>query len=118
TYYLENVGGGGLLLQGLTQLVKQPGGLDRDDRLLGEVLNQLNLAVGKRANFLPINNQSADQLTFPKDWNAEKGPHAPELYSCPGVIRFADAHPLLGHVLVMNYLLGCSEQPKSPSRIR
>ena len=35
---LEHVRGGGLLLQRFTQFVEQPGVLDRDDGLLGEVV--------------------------------------------------------------------------------
>src|SRR5262249_39704976 len=52
---LKHVGCGGLLLEGCTQiaraglhLVKQPHVLDRDHRLIGEGLDQLDLLVGKR----------------------------------------------------------------------
>ena len=44
---LEHVGGGGLLLQRLAQLVEQAGVLDGDDGLRGEVLDQLDLLVGE-----------------------------------------------------------------------
>ena len=46
--------GGGLLLQRFAQLVEQPGVLDGDDRLAGEVLHQLDLLVGERANLLAV----------------------------------------------------------------
>src|SRR5262249_56508901 len=46
---LEHVGGRGLLLQRLAQLVEQPGILDGDDGLVGKILDQLELLFGKRA---------------------------------------------------------------------
>src|SRR4029453_19010833 len=49
---LENVSGGGLLLQGFAQLVKQSRVLDSDDRLIGKVRDQLDLLVGERPHFL------------------------------------------------------------------
>ncbi len=61
---LEHVGGGGLLLQRLAQLVEQSGILDGDDRLGGEALDQLDLLVGERAHLLPIDDENADQLPF------------------------------------------------------
>src|SRR5262245_8847028 len=44
---LEHVGSGGLLLQGLAQLVEQAGVLDGDDGLRGEGLDQIDLLLGK-----------------------------------------------------------------------
>jgi hypothetical protein len=44
---LEHVGGGGLLLQRLPQLVEQAGVLDCDDGLIGEIIHQLNLFFGE-----------------------------------------------------------------------
>ena len=38
---LEHIGGSGLLLQRLAQLIEQAGVLDRDNRLGGEVFDQL-----------------------------------------------------------------------------
>ena len=49
---LEHVGGGGLLLQRFAQLVEQPCVLDGDDGLRGEVLDQLDLLVGKGPHLL------------------------------------------------------------------
>ena len=60
TDHLEHVGGGRLLLQRLAQLVEQTGVLDRDHCLGGEVLNQANLLVGERADFLSINDHCTD----------------------------------------------------------
>ena len=59
---LEHVGGGGLLLQRFAQLVEQPGVLDRDDGLRGEILDQLDLLVGERPDLLAIDDDRADQL--------------------------------------------------------
>ena len=49
---LQHFRGCRLLLQRFAQLVQQPGVLNGDDRLLGEVLNQLDLLVGERPNLL------------------------------------------------------------------
>src|SRR5262249_3278280 len=45
---LEHVGGGGLLLQGLAQLVEQPRVLDGDDRLIGKGFEKRDLLISKR----------------------------------------------------------------------
>src|SRR5262249_47227893 len=45
---LQYVGGRGLLLQRLAQLVKQPRVLNGDDGLVGEILHQRNLLLGER----------------------------------------------------------------------
>ena len=46
------------------QLVEQPCVLDCDDGLSGEVGDQLDLLIGERPDFLPINADGADQLVF------------------------------------------------------
>jgi hypothetical protein len=74
--YLEHIGGGGLLLERFAQLAEQAGVLDRDDRLRGEVRDQLNLLVGERANLLAVNTDPADQLIFLEHRYAEYGPRA------------------------------------------
>ena len=56
--HLEHVGGGGLLLQRFAQLVEQPRVLDGDDRLGGEILDQLDLLVGERADLLAVDRRS------------------------------------------------------------
>ena len=64
---LEHVGGRGLLLQrfadrcSLAQF-EQPRVLDGDDGLGGEVLNQLDLLVGERADLLAVDGDRADEL--------------------------------------------------------
>ena len=69
---LEHLGGRGLLLQrlaqivgALAQLVEQPGILDRDDGLSSEVRHQLDLLVGKGAYLLAVNSDCADQFARP-----------------------------------------------------
>ena len=66
---VEHLAGRGLLLQrfgeivgALAQLAEQPRVLDGDDGLRGEVLDQLNLLVGERADFLAIDDDRADHV--------------------------------------------------------
>ena len=47
---LEDISGRGLLLQRFAQLVEEPGVLDRDDGLRGEVGDQRDLLVGERTD--------------------------------------------------------------------
>ena len=46
----------------LPQFVEQPGILDGDDGLRGEVLDQLDLLVGERQPFLAVDGDGANQL--------------------------------------------------------
>ena len=63
---LEHIGGGSLLLQRFEsralQLVEQPRVLDGDDGLRGEILDQLDLLVGERANLLAVDDDCADEF--------------------------------------------------------
>src|SRR5262249_43563051 len=61
---LEHVGGGGLLLQRLAQLVEQARVLNGDDGLGSEVCHQLDLLVGEGADLLAINTDYADDLAL------------------------------------------------------
>ena len=62
TNNLEHIGGCGLLLQRLAQLVEQARVLDGDDGLGGEARQQLDLPIGERANLLALDADGADQL--------------------------------------------------------
>jgi hypothetical protein len=76
--HLQHVGGSGLLLQrlaevvgALSQLVQEPRVLDRDDSLGGEVLNQPDLLLGEGADLLVIDRDGADQFTLLEHRNQE-----------------------------------------------
>ncbi len=66
---LEHLAGRGLLLQrlgeivgALAQFVEQPRVLDRDHRLRGEILHQLDLLASEGTHLLAVDNESTDQL--------------------------------------------------------
>ena len=77
---LEHIGGGGLLLERLAQLVEQPRVLDGDDGLRREVVDQLDLLFGKRANLLPVDGNGTDQTTVLEHWDQEVGPSTCSLH--------------------------------------
>ena len=72
---LEHVGGGGLLLQRLPQLVEKAGVLDGDDGLGGEALNQFDLLVTERAR-LSADRNDAKYCFFLKQRDCEHRSHA------------------------------------------
>ena len=51
-------------------LLEQPHVLDRDHRLVGKGLNQLDLLVGERRDFLALEEDHADRRSFPQQRNA------------------------------------------------
>src|SRR6266404_5142160 len=59
--------------------LKQPRILDGNNRLLGEVAEQLDLLVGERADLLSINHDRADQFGVPKHRYSDKRPSACEI---------------------------------------
>src|SRR5262249_16400027 len=56
----------------LAQLVEEAGVLDGDHRLSGEVLQQLDLFVGKRAYVFAVDDNGTDHLTFPQHRHAKQ----------------------------------------------
>ena len=52
---LQHLGSRRLLLQGLTRLGNEARVLDRDDRLRGEILEEVDLLVGKGPHLLAVN---------------------------------------------------------------
>src|SRR5262245_27523806 len=58
--HLEDVGGGGLLLQRFSQLVEQARVFDGDDGLAGEISDQLDLLVREGANLKAIDANNTD----------------------------------------------------------
>ena len=98
---LEHVRGGGLLLQGLAQLVEQPSVLDGDDGLGGEVPNQLDLLFGEGAHLLSVDADGTDQLVFLEHGNAQECAGTPENDKRMLMVRLiggnvGDMHDLFG----------------------
>ena len=93
---LQHLGGRGLLLQRLAQLIKQPRVLDRDDGLGGEVLDQFDLLVGERADLLTVDVNVANQLVVFEHRDEEKR-------SRPGKFDDADSRRI---ALLIGKLLG------------
>ena len=82
---MQYLRGRGLLLQRLAQiigalakLVEQAGVLNRDNRLSGEVLDQLDLLVGEWADLLAVDKDCADQLIVLKHRHADEGSRTAE----------------------------------------
>src|SRR5262249_1251528 len=63
---LEHIGGRGLLLQGFTQFVEQPGVLDGDDGLVCKGGRQVNLFVGERLQGFALKADSTNRRSFPE----------------------------------------------------
>ena len=79
---LEHVGGRGLHLQRLGEvararlhLVEQPHVFDRDDGLVGEGRDQLDLALRERNRRGAAQSERANQLAVAHERHAEHGPH-------------------------------------------
>src|SRR5262249_18786717 len=70
---LEHVGGRGLLLQRLAQLIKQAGVLGGDHGLLCNIADQFSLLIAERSDLLAINDDGADKLVFLEHGNAKEG---------------------------------------------
>src|SRR5262245_41742690 len=77
--YLEHVGGGGLLLERLAQLIEQASVLDGDDRLVGETLHELDVLVGEGPHLLTVDADDAHQLLFIQHWYDQQSPSASKL---------------------------------------
>ncbi len=91
---LQDLRGRGLLLQrlgeivgALPQLVEQPGVLDGDDGLGGEVRDQLDLLVRERADLLAVDDDRADQLVLLEHRHSENCPQRrPRRVRPPGIM--------------------------------
>src|SRR5262249_29662789 len=75
---LEHIGGGGLLLQRFTEiararlhLVEQPYVLDRNHRLVGEGLDQLDLFVGKWSHDRAVHDEHTNRSSLPQERHTE-----------------------------------------------
>src|SRR5262245_30838226 len=77
--HLEHVGGGGLALQRLAQLVEQPRIFYGDDGLGGKIADQFDLLVREGTNFLPKDNDCTDELAFLEHRNGDECADCAEL---------------------------------------
>ena len=84
---LEHVCGRGLLLQQFAQLVEQARVLDGDDGLRGEVLDQLDLFIGERANLLAVDPDYPYHFVVLDHRDADQG-------ACAGKLDGGGAHPI------------------------
>src|SRR5262249_11714982 len=75
---LEHVGGCGLLLERLPQLIEQPRVLDGDDGLVGETLDQFDLLVGEQPHLLASKCDYPDQLIVLEHWDGKHSPISAE----------------------------------------
>ena len=62
----------GELLRSRLHLVEQPHVLDRDHRLVGEGLDQLDLLVGERLRHRSCHDDHADEISLPQQRHAER----------------------------------------------
>src|SRR5262249_27408838 len=67
------------LRRALSQLVQQPGVLDRDDRLGSEVRDQRDLLLGEWARLAAIDRHHADRLTRFEHRNCKQCPDTEEI---------------------------------------
>ena len=70
---LQDLGGRGLLLQGLACLGDQPRVLHRDHRLRGEALQQRDLLVGEWADFAPVDDEVTEIRIVLAQRDSEQG---------------------------------------------
>src|SRR5258707_4022151 len=76
---LEQIGGGGLLLQRFPQLVEQARVLDGDDGLLREIADQLDLFLCEGSYLLTVDGNCADRLVLLEHRHGHVAPCAAEL---------------------------------------
>jgi hypothetical protein len=89
----QDLSRGGLLLERLFRFVEQADVLDRDDRLGGEGLEQLDLVLGELPGLGSSDTDRPDRLAAPQHRGREK---APEAHS-PGMAP-EPVGPILEHV--------------------
>src|SRR5262249_54812828 len=94
------------------QLVEKARVLDRDDRLLGEVLDKLDLLVAEGTDFLAIDDDGADHAVVLQQWNSENG--ASPRHFC----KDDGGTFLVGHVRNLDGLLCFGGAPEKMSRRR
>src|SRR5215472_2994741 len=73
---LQDLSGRGLLLQRLARLAEQSDVLDRNNRLVGEGLEQVDLRLRKRLDLATRYCDRPDRIAVPQDGHREHGTHA------------------------------------------
>ena len=97
--------GCGQIVGALAQFIEKAGILDGDHGLGGEVLNQLDMLVGKGTNFLAVDLDDADQILFLQHRNRKLTTHAGELND-RRLHRIVHIASHRAHVGYLNRLLG------------
>src|SRR5262249_28877249 len=110
---LEHIGGSGLLLQRLAQLVEPARVLPGDNRLAGKSLDQLDLLGGEGANLLAIDADGSDQLVLLQHGNAQDSASSTENDK-----RMLRVRRIGSDVSDMVDLLGAGDQVEAASRAR
>src|SRR5262249_39407539 len=76
---LQDLGGRGLLLQGLARLGQEPRVLDRDNRLRGEILQQCYFLVREWPYLLAVDRKDSQQAFVPAQGNDKSGAGTPKI---------------------------------------
>ena len=74
---LQTSAGRGLLRERLLRLVEEPNVLDRDDRLISERLQQLDLLRREWVDLHPPDRDATDRDTVPQQRHRQRGPMTP-----------------------------------------
>jgi len=94
----QHLGGGGLLFQGFARLGDEARVLHRDDRLRREVLQQRNLLVRERADFLAVNQDESDNRVIFPQWHQKLGPGAAEIDQRASMRLAVPVGPFVGKI--------------------
>src|SRR5262249_52624780 len=114
----QHVGGGGLLLQRLLQLVEQPRILDGDDGLGGEICHQLNLLVREGTSFLTIDGDGSNQFIVFEHRHTDVGPNATKFDRGDGWGIAFEITLSPGEVGALDRLLRCNTRLKAGTPAR
>src|SRR5262249_25313137 len=101
----KHISSSGLLLQGLPQFVEQAGVLDRNDRLGGKILNQLDLLIGERAYLLTVDGDYADEVVLLEHGYLQNRPRTRDVNQRDGSLSASEISLICLNVRNMNYLL-------------
>src|ERR1700730_8757639 len=99
---LQYLGGCGLLLQGLARLSDEPRVLHRNDRLVGEILQQRDLLLGKWPYLLTKHVNDAPRLVVFEQRHHKRGSSTGKVNHCAAV-RVAGSIDIAGHQIFTVY---------------